>query len=184
MPGKPRIGEPPVVSSTPFQHPQCHLVAWSSNDGRIRNQIDRRLVRSHWASFVIEYLAYNGSQTGNEHASDHAVVHAHLRLRVKAAYLSNRPAKLDTALENCNLKLQNRFEGLKLDEDAFSEDERRKLKNVVVASSLGQCLIICSSSLQRGQNRPAEGSRRQGPNQLGSRPTFHMPRLKTCGCVL
>ncbi len=32
-----------VVSSISFQHPQSRLVAWMSNDGRTRNQIDHML---------------------------------------------------------------------------------------------------------------------------------------------
>ncbi len=55
------------------------------------------LVRSRWASSVIDCQAYNGAQTGSENGSDHAMVRARLRLRMKAARISNRPAKLDTA---------------------------------------------------------------------------------------
>ncbi len=95
-----------VVSSTRFQHPQRHLVTWFSNDGRTRNQIDHMLVRSRWASSVIDCRAYNGAQTGSEHGSDHAVVRARQHLRMKVAHTPDRPAKLDTsklktaALEN------------------------------------------------------------------------------------
>ncbi len=52
-----------------------------------------------------------------------------LRLRKKAARISNCPARLDTAklktvaLEHLRLDLRNRFEGLQLDEDACPEDE-------------------------------------------------------------
>ncbi len=46
-----------VVYSTRFQHPQRHLVTWLSNDGRTRNQIDHMLVRSRWASSVIDCRA-------------------------------------------------------------------------------------------------------------------------------
>ncbi len=49
------------------------------------------------ASSVIDYWAYNRVPTGNEHGSDHAMVRARLRLRIKAARNSNRPAKPDTA---------------------------------------------------------------------------------------
>ncbi len=79
-----------VVSSTRFQHPQRHLVTWSSNDGRTRNQIDHMLVRCRWASSVIDCRAYNGAQTGSGHDSDHAMVRA--RLRTKAARTFNCPA--------------------------------------------------------------------------------------------
>ncbi len=113
-----------VVASTRFQHPQRHLVTWFSKDGRTRNQINHMLVRSRWASSVIDYWAYNGAQTGSEHGTDHAMVRARLRLHTKAARISNRPAKFDTAklktvkLEHLRLDLWSRFEGLQLDEDA------------------------------------------------------------------
>ncbi len=57
------------------------------------------------------------------------MVRACLCLRMKAAHMSNRPAKLDTAklktaaLENLRRELRNLFEGLELDKDASPEDE-------------------------------------------------------------
>ncbi len=61
----------------------------------------------------------------------HAMVRARLRLRMKAARIPNRPAKLDTsklktaALEHLRLDLRNRFEGLQLDELAMSDIDFR-----------------------------------------------------------
>ncbi len=81
------------------------------------------LVRSHWASSVINCRAYNGAETGSEHGSHHAMVLARLRLRLEAALISNRTARLDTAklktvvLEHLRLDLRNRFEDLQLEED-------------------------------------------------------------------
>ncbi len=43
-----------MASTARFQHPTCHLV---TNDGRSRNQIDRMLVWSRWASSAIDCLA-------------------------------------------------------------------------------------------------------------------------------
>ncbi len=89
---------------------------------------------SHWASTVIDCRALNGAQTGSEHDSDHAMIRARPRLRMKAARISNRPAQLDMsklkteALEHFPLDLRNRFDGLQLDEDTPSEDEWRELK--------------------------------------------------------
>ncbi len=56
---------------------------------------------------------------------------------MRAARISNRPTKLDTAkmktvaLENLRLDLRNRFEGLQLNEDTSTEDEWRELKDAV-----------------------------------------------------
>ncbi len=55
------------------------------------------------------------------------MVRARVHLRMKAARLSNRPAKLDTAnltttaLENLGLELWNRFDDLELDGDEWRE---------------------------------------------------------------
>ncbi len=120
-----------VVSNTRFQHPQRHLVTWFSNVGRNRNQIYRMLVRSHWASSVIDCQANIVAQTGSEHDSDHAMVRARLRLSLKAARIPNHPAKFNmaklktAALEHLRMYLRNRFQGLHLDEDATPEDEWR-----------------------------------------------------------
>ncbi len=65
------------------------------------------------------------------------MLRARVHLRMKAARLSNRPAKLDTAnskttaLENLGLELWNRFDYLELDGDASLEDEWRELKGAV-----------------------------------------------------
>ncbi len=114
-PGKFRVDEPPWVSSSRFIYLQRHLVAWFSNDGCTRNQIDLMLMRSRWASSVIDCRPYNGPQTGNEHGSDYAMGWAHQRLRLKAARISNRSATLDTAklktLALKHLDLWSRFKG-------------------------------------------------------------------------
>ncbi len=46
---------------------------------------------------MIGCRANNGAETVSEHGSDHAMVRARLRLRMKADRFSNHPAKLDTA---------------------------------------------------------------------------------------
>ncbi len=65
------------------------------------------------------------------------MVRARLRLRMKAARIPKRPAKLDTSkLKTAALEhLRNRFEGLQLDEDASPEDEWRELKDAVADAS-------------------------------------------------
>ncbi len=60
---------------------------------------------------------------------------------MKAAHISNRPAKLDkaklktAAMEHTRLDLRNRFESLQLVEDASPEDEWRELKDAVADAS-------------------------------------------------
>ncbi len=76
------------------------LVTWFGNDKRIRNEIDLMLVRSRWASSVIDCRVCNGAQAGSEEGSDHAMVRARVRLRMKAAHLF-RLLALDWARVNC-----------------------------------------------------------------------------------
>ncbi len=79
------------------------------------------------------------------------MVPARVRLRMKAACLSNRPAKVDTAklittaLENLRLELRNRFEGLQLDEGAYPEDEWRELKVAVTDAFQADLVRTCRS---------------------------------------
>ncbi len=69
------------------------------------------------------------------------MVHAHVRVHLKAAHISNRPAKLDTtkskttALENLRPELQNRIKGQELDDDASSENEFREFNDAVADAS-------------------------------------------------
>ncbi len=107
-------------------------MTWSSNYVRTRNEIDQMFVRCHWTSFAIDCRGFVGVQTGIELGSDHAMVRARQRLRIKAAHLSNRPARGDTAklktkvLDKYLIKLQNRLEGLGLRWDDSPEDEWRR----------------------------------------------------------
>ncbi len=116
----------------PGQSSPCYIILqrWT-HQGPNRPHANAVLV----ASSVIDCQACNGSQTGNEHVSDH------LRLRTKAARIYNRSAKLNRAklktvvLEHLGLDIRNSFDGLQLDEDASPEDEWRELKDAVANAS-------------------------------------------------
>ncbi len=85
------------------------------------------IVRSSWASSVIDSRGKKGVQIGSEHGADPAVG-ARVRLRMKTVHLPNWPAKLDmaklkaTVPENLCLQLRKRFKGLDLDDDAFPKN--------------------------------------------------------------
>ncbi len=78
---------------------------------------------------MIDCRAYSGAQIGSEHGPDNAMVRARVRLRIKAALISNLPAKFVTAklktvaLEHLRLDVRNHFEGFVLEEDVSPEDE-------------------------------------------------------------
>lgn len=73
-----------MVTYTRFQHPQRHLVTWHSNDSRTSNQSDYILVRSRWASSVLDSRAYQGADTSSAHGLDHTLVCVSLHLRLQA----------------------------------------------------------------------------------------------------
>ncbi len=78
---------------------------------------------------------------GLKHGSNHTILRSRLRLRMKATYISNRPAKLDTAqlktvaLQHLRLDQRNRFEGLQLDENTLPENEWLEIKDAVAYAS-------------------------------------------------
>ncbi len=103
------------VTNTRFQHPTRHLVTWYSNDQRTRNQNDYVLVRARWASSVMDCRAYKGTDTGSLNNSDHALLRAAFRSRLKAHRRRPIPARFDvsklktSAADAFKLELRNRF---------------------------------------------------------------------------
>ncbi len=53
------------------------------------------LVRARWASFVLDCRSYRGADTGGAHNTDHALVRASGRLRLKANRQCQRPLRID-----------------------------------------------------------------------------------------
>ena len=103
-----------VVSSSRFRHPDRHLITWYSNDGVTKAQLDHVLVRARWASCVLDCRAYRGAETGSEFGSDHVLVRAKLRLRLRARPSNAKPIMIDVE------QLKN---------DSIRNDFRLKLHN-------------------------------------------------------
>ncbi len=99
-----------------IQHPRRHLETWYSNDQRTKNQIDYVLVRARWASSVLDCRSYRGADTGSANNSDHVLLRAAVRLRLKANHACQRSdrfdvSKLKTAAGPAfQIELRNRFE--------------------------------------------------------------------------
>ncbi len=107
-----------VVTYTRFQHPWRHLVTWYSNGQTTRNQIDFVLVRARWTSSVLDCRRYRGTDTGSANNSDHVLLHAMVRLRLKVNHACQRldrfdVSKLKTAVGAAfQIELRTRFEAL------------------------------------------------------------------------
>ncbi len=84
---------------------------------------------------MIDCWAYSGAQTDSEHGSVDEIVCTHLRQRMKAVRLSNRPPNLDTAKLEMTALENLRFQDLDLNGDAPSGNEWLKLKDMVAEAS-------------------------------------------------
>jgi len=84
-----------IVTNTRFQLPLHHLITWYSNDVVTKHQLDHMLIRSRWASCILDCRPYRGAETGQEHGSDHTIVRAKLRFRLKDSRPKPLPPMLD-----------------------------------------------------------------------------------------
>ncbi len=117
-------------------------MTWYSNDQRTRNQIDYVLVRARWASSVLDCRSYRGADTGSANNSDHVLLRAAVRLRLKVNHSCQRPdrfdvSKLKTAAGAAfRIELRNRFEALRDIVDPDPETEWAALKAAARESAL------------------------------------------------
>ncbi len=140
------------MRSTRFQHRRRHLETWFSNDGRTRNQIDHILVRSRWASSVLNCRAFRSVDTGSANDTDLALVRASVRPRLKKIQRTQRAPRIDAsrlntaAGEMLHVELHNRFSHLaELAQETQLESEWKELK----FSSLEAAASILGHSRRR-----------------------------------
>lgn len=128
-----------VLTNTRFDHPVHHITTWYSNDGRTSSQIDYIMVRSRWSCCVLDSRVFRGAETGNLNGSDHMLVRAKLRLRLKSLDKLQPVKKLDVGKLRCGataakfqVELSNRFEGLPLlDRESPPEEHWEQFKSHV-----------------------------------------------------
>ena len=56
-----------VITTTSFPHKDIHRYAWTSPDGRTRNQIDHVVVNSWFKRSVFDARSYRGADTSCDH---------------------------------------------------------------------------------------------------------------------
>ena len=114
-----------VSTNTLFHRKDIHKSTWYSNDGRTRKMIDYIIVNQRWRSSVTNCRTYRCAEIGN---TDHRLVAANFRLRLKAQPTERRQPKLDTQKlkteefrQKYLVEVQNRFECLNtlVDPDTF-----------------------------------------------------------------
>ncbi|CAH1271086.1 ZNF195 [Branchiostoma lanceolatum] len=108
------------IADTWFPRKRIHHWTWYSPDGRTRKAIDHILISSRWKSFVTNCRVYRGAQLGN---TDHRLLMAHMRLKLKADPSTKRQVRLDsTRLKDPHIQetfkcaITNRYNALAPDE--------------------------------------------------------------------
>ena len=80
-----------VITSTLFQQHKRRLYTWTSPDGQHRNQIDYVLCSQRWRSSIQSAKTRPGADCG----SDHELLIAKFRLKLKKVEKTTRPFRYD-----------------------------------------------------------------------------------------
>ena len=101
-----------VIANTLFQQHKRRLYIWTSPDGQHRKQIDYILCSQRWKSSIQSTKTRPGADCG----SDHELLIAKFRLKLKKVGKTTRPFRYDLNQipYDYTVKLRNRFKGLDL----------------------------------------------------------------------
>ena len=101
-----------VTANTLFQQHKRRLYTWTSPDGQYRNQIDYILCSWRWRTSIQSTKTRPGADCG----SDHELLIAKFRLKLKKVGKITRPFKYDLNKipNDYTVEVRNRFKGLDL----------------------------------------------------------------------
>ena len=101
-----------VIANTPFQQHKRRLYTWTSPDGQYRNQIDYILCSQRWRNSIQSEKTRPGADCG----SDHELLIAKFRLKLKKVGKTTRPFRYDLNKipYDYTVEVRNRFKGLDL----------------------------------------------------------------------
>ena len=101
-----------VITNTLFQQRKRRLYTWTSPDGQHQNQIDYILCSQRWRSSIQSAKARPGADYG----SDHELLIAKFRLKLKKVGKTTRPFRndLNKIPYDYTVEVTNRFKGLDL----------------------------------------------------------------------
>ena len=101
-----------IITNTLFQQHRRRLYTWTSPDGQHQNQIDYILCSQRWRSSIQSAKTRPGADCG----SDHELVVAKFRLKLKKAGKTTRPFRYDLNQipYDYTVEVRNRFKGLDL----------------------------------------------------------------------
>ena len=100
------------IENTLFQQHKRRLYTWTSPDGQHQNQIDYILCSQTWRSSIQSAKTSLGADCD----SDHELLIAKFRLKLKKVGKTNRPSRYDLNQipYDCTVEVSNRFKGLDL----------------------------------------------------------------------
>ena len=103
---------PLVIANTLFQQCKRPLYTWTSADGQYWNQIDYILCSQRWRSSIWSAKTRLGADCG----SDHELLIAKFRLKLKKVGKTTRPFRYDLSQipYDYTVEVRNRFKGLDL----------------------------------------------------------------------
>ena len=101
-----------VIANTLFQQHKRRLYTWTSPDGQHQNQIDYILCSQRWRSSIQSAETRLGADCG----SDHELLIAKFRLKLKKVGKTTRPCRYDLNQMpyDYTVEVRNRFKGLDL----------------------------------------------------------------------
>ena len=101
-----------IIANTLFQQHKRRLYIWTSPDGQHQNQIDYILCSQRWRSSIQSAKARPGADCG----SDHELLIAKFRLKLKKVEETTRPFRYDLNQipYDYTVEVRNRFKGLDL----------------------------------------------------------------------
>ena len=101
-----------VVGNTLFQQYKRRLYTWTSPDGQYQNQIDYILCSQRWRSSIKLAKTRRGADCG----SDHELLIAKFRLKLKKVGKTTRPFRYDLKQipYDYTVEVSNQFKGLDL----------------------------------------------------------------------
>ena len=102
-----------VIANTIFQQHKRRLYTWTSSDGQHQNQIDYILCRQKWRSSI---QSAKTRELGADCGSDHELLIAKFRLKLKKVGKTTRPFRYDLNQihYDYSVEVRNRFKGLDL----------------------------------------------------------------------
>jgi len=106
----PRAGQ--VIANTLFQQHKRRLYTWTSPDGQHRNQTDYILCSRRWRNSIQLAKTRQGADCG----SDHELLIAKFRLKLKKVRKTTRPFRYDLNQipYDYTVEVRNKFKGLYL----------------------------------------------------------------------